>query len=212
MRRAISIALMAALIAGAFALPVSATSGPRSGKSTLAEQILKDADGRFDRRWSDYDVIGEIVKAILGSGVSTQLGAAADPNVELTAFLPNDRAFRRLAHDLTGQWIRNEADIIPALLTAVGGDLALVNAIVEYHVVPGKITAKAALRSDGAELTSIMGAGFEVDVRSRRWKKVELIDNDPDLRNPRLIRWDLNNYASNGIWHGIDRVLIPIDV
>ena len=56
-----------------------------------------------------------------------------------------DRAFRRLAHDLTGQWIKKEADIIPALLTAVGGDMALVNAIVEYHVVPGKITSRTAL-------------------------------------------------------------------
>lgn len=212
MRRAISIALMAALIAGAFALPASAKSGNKGETTTLADQILADADGRFDRRWSDYDIIGEIVRTILDSGISTQLGAAADPNVELTAFLPNDRAFRRLAHDLTGQWIRSEADIIPALLTAVSGDLALVNAIVEYHVVPGKITAKTALRSDGAELTSIMGASFEVDVKNRRRAKVELIDNDPDLRNPRLIRWDLNNYATNGIWHGIDRVLIPIDV
>jgi len=212
MRRAISIALMAALIAGAFALPASAKSGNKGEATTLADQILADADGRFERRLSDYDIISEIVRAILDSGISTQLGAAADPNVELTAFLPNDRAFRRLAHDLTGQWIRNEADIIPALLTAVSGDLALVNAIVEYHVVPGKITARTALRSDGAELTSIMGASFEVDVKNRRRAKVELIDNDPDLRNPRLIRWDLNNYATNGIWHGIDRVLIPIDV
>jgi uncharacterized surface protein with fasciclin (FAS1) repeats len=212
MRRAISIALMAALIAGAFALPASAKSANKGETTTLADHILADADGRFDRRWSDYDIISEIVRAILDSGISTQLGAAADPNVELTAFLPNDRAFRRLAHDLTGQWIRNEADIIPALLTAVSGDLALVNAIVEYHVVPGKITARTALRSDGAELTSIMGASFEVDVKNRRRAKVELIDNDPDLRNPRLIRWDLNNYATNGIWHGIDRVLIPIDV
>jgi uncharacterized surface protein with fasciclin (FAS1) repeats len=203
---------MAALIAGAFALPASAKSANKGETTTLADHILADADGRFDRRWSDYDIISEIVRAILDSGISTQLGAAADPNVELTAFLPNDRAFRRLAHDLTGQWIRNEADIIPALLTAVSGDLALVNAIVEYHVVPGKITARTALRSDGAELTSIMGASFEVDVKNRRRAKVELIDNDPDLRNPRLIRWDLNNYATNGIWHGIDRVLIPIDV
>jgi hypothetical protein len=51
-----------------------------------------------------------------------------------------------------------------------------------------------------------------VDVKSKRWGKVALVDNEPDLRNPRLIRRDLDNRASNGIWHGIDRVLIPIDL
>ena len=212
MRRAVSIALMAALVAGAIALPASAKSGQKTAKSTLGEQILADADGRFDRKWSDYDIIGEIVKAILDSGIPTQLGASVDPNVELTAFLPNDKAFRQLAYDLTGKRIWKESMVIPAILDAVGGDLALVNAIVEYHVVPGKIKAKTALRSDGVELTSIMGASFEVDVVSKRRVKVQLIDNDPDLRNPRLIRRDLDNRASNGVWHGIDRVLIPIDV
>jgi uncharacterized surface protein with fasciclin (FAS1) repeats len=116
-----------------------------------------------------------------------------------------------LAHDLTGRWVK-EADVIPAILEAVGGDLALVNAVVEYHVVPGKIKSKTAFRSDGVVLTSIMGAAFEVDVKSKRWGKVALVDNEPDLRNPRLIRRDLDNRASNGIWHGIDRVLIPIDL
>jgi uncharacterized surface protein with fasciclin (FAS1) repeats len=201
---------MAAMIAGAFALPAFAGSGQKSGKTTLGEQILADADGKYDRRSWDYDVIGEVVKAILDSGIPTQLGASVDPNAELTVFLPNDRAFRRLAHDLTGEWVKKEADIIPAILGAVGGDLALVNAVVEYHVVPGKIKARTAFRSDGAVLTSIMGASFEVDVKGK--KRLVLIDNEPDLRNPKLIRRDLDNRASNGIWHGIDRVLIPVDL
>jgi uncharacterized surface protein with fasciclin (FAS1) repeats len=211
MRRAISVAVIGALLFGALALPAGATGGHR-GRTTLGEQILADANGKFDRRWSDYDIIGEIVKAILDSGTPTQLRAAVDPDAELTVFLPNDRAFRRLARDLTGTWVKREADVIPAILGAVGGDLALVNSIVEYHVVSGKVTARTALRSDGATLTSIMGAGFTVDVISKRKVKVALIDNDPDLRDPRLVRRDLDNRASNGIWHGIDRVLIPIDV
>jgi len=195
------------MIVGVFAMPALARGG---SKPTLGEQILADADGKFDRRSWDYDIIGEIVKAILDSGIPTQLGASVDPNAELTVFLPNDRAFRRLAHDLTGEWVKKEADVIPAILGAVGGDLALVNAVVEYHVVGGKIKAKTAFRSDGQTLTSIMGAGFEVDVKGK--KRVVLIDNDPDLRNPNLVRRDLDNRASNGIWHGIDRVLLPIDV
>ena len=38
-----------------------------------------------------------------------------------------------------------------------------------------------------------------------------LRDNDPDLRDPRL-RSPINLNASNGIIHGINRVLIPIDL
>jgi uncharacterized surface protein with fasciclin (FAS1) repeats len=208
MRRSISLILATAMLVGVSAMPAFAKGG--SAKTTLGEQILADADGRFDRRSWDYDIIGEVVKAILDSNIETRLGASVDPNAQLTAFLPNDQAFRHLAKDLTGQWIEREADLIPAILGAVGGDLALVNAVVEYHVVPGKIRSKDAFRADGVTLTSIMGAGFEVDVKGK--KRVTLIDNEPDLRNPRLIRKDLDNRASNGIWHGIDRVLIPIDL
>jgi len=149
MRRSISLALATAMIVGVFAMPALARGG---SKPTLGEQILADADGKFDRRSWDYDIIGEIVKAILDSGIPTQLGASVDPNAELTVFLPNDRAFRRLAHDLTGEWVKKEADVIPAILGAVGGDLALVNAVEEYNVVGGKIKAKTTFHYEGQTL------------------------------------------------------------
>ena len=38
-----------------------------------------------------------------------------------------------------------------------------------------------------------------------------LIDNDPDLENPRLT-FPINVVASNGIIHTITRVLIPLDL
>jgi hypothetical protein len=197
------------LVAGALAVPAAAQS-----PSTLADQILADADGQYDRNWYDFDVIGEIVKAILapGSGVTSQLGAAAGP-VEggITAFLPNDRAFQVLAWDLTGRWYRSEADLIPAILGVV--DLQTVNTIVEYHVVPGvTIDSATALQSDNAVLTTLMGATFKVDVISKRWAIVQLVDNDRNDLNPFLVKSKLDNVASNGIWHGISLVLRPIDV
>ena len=207
MRRKIASALLAGLMTALVAAPAMASEYP-----TLGEQILADADGKFDKNSRDYDIIGEVVLAIVTSGIDTQLGASLDPDVELTAFLPNDRAFQRLAYDLTGQWIRDEAQVIPALLDAVNGDLALINAIVEYHVVPGVIDSSVALGADGVSLTSIMGASFTVDVKSAKLARVILVDNEPDLHNPFLITGDLDNYASNGVWHGISRVLIPIDL
>lgn len=208
MRRSIASALVAGLIATVIAVPALADEAP----PTLGEQILADADGEFDRNSRDYDVIGEIVLAIVQSGIDTQLGASLDPTVELTVFLPDDRAFRRLAYDLTGTWIRDESALIPAILDAVGGDLALINAVVEYHVIPGVIDSSVAAGADGVSLTSIMGASFTVDVFNNARGTIALIDNEPDLKNARLDPRDLDNYASNGVWHGISRVLIPIDL
>lgn len=207
MRRSIATALIAGLVATALAIPASAETPP-----TLGEQILADADGQFDNNPRDYDIVGEIVLAIVESGIPTQLGASLDPSAELTVFLPNDRAFKRLAHDLTGKWVNDESNVIPAILDAVGGDLGLVNAVVEYHVVGGVIDSSIALGADGVSLTSIMGASFTVDVRNPRSGNVALRDNEPDVKDPRLVVRDLDNFASNGVWHGISRVLIPIDL
>ncbi|MDH3463847.1 MAG: hypothetical protein OEM32_09515 [Acidimicrobiia bacterium] len=83
---------MAGLMATVIAVPAMATDAP----PTLGEQILADADGHYDRNSRDYDVIGEVVLAIVESGIDTQLGASLDPSAELTVFLPDDQAFGRL--------------------------------------------------------------------------------------------------------------------
>ena len=180
----------------------------------MAEQILADADGEFDRDRYDFDIIGEVVKAILdpSNEVTSQLGAAAQVvDGGITAFLPNDRAFQLLAWDLTGKWIRDESKIIPAILSVV--DLQTVNTIVEYHVIAGAtIDSAAALQADGVSLTSVMGASFTVDVLNQKRALVRLIDNDRNDWDPFLVRSKLDNVASNGIWHGISQVLRPIDV
>ena len=43
-------------------------------------------------------------------------------SVPLTAFLPTDRALRRLAHDLTGKSYGSEAKVFEALAGALGVD------------------------------------------------------------------------------------------
>jgi uncharacterized surface protein with fasciclin (FAS1) repeats len=208
MRRTIATLLSASLLVGVMALPAAAVP------STLAEQILADADGEFDRDRYDFDIIGEVVKAILdpSNEVTSQLGAAAQVvDGGITAFLPNDRAFQLLAWDLTGKWIRDESKIIPAILSVV--DLQTVNTIVEYHVIAGAtIDSAAALQADGVSLTSVMGASFTVDVLNQKRALVRLIDNDRNDWDPFLVRSKLDNVASNGIWHGISQVLRPIDV
>ena len=55
--------------------------------------------------------------------------------------------------------------------------------------------------------------------RSTRWptlsfgvRFIQLVDNAPKLPNPYLNVFALNQRASNGVIHGITRVLIPVDI
>ena len=91
----------------------------------------------------------------------------ADGSVPLTAFLPTDRAFRRLAHDLTGKWYGSEAKVFGALAGALGVDT--IENVLLYHVVPGAtISYRQALRSNGAVLNTAL-SGTTVTVKVSCW-------------------------------------------
>lgn len=211
MRRKITTFLLAALMMVLAAAPATADDAP---EATLADMILADADGRYDWKFWDYDIIGEVVLALIGAAeagvIETDLLAAADPDAELTVFLPDDMAFRRLAYDLTGKWIWRESKIIPALIEAVDGDLQLINDIVEYHVVPGLVIDSAtAANADGAVLPTVQGETIRVKVKERWWgPRIVLVDQNKDFRNARVDLRDVDNFAANGVWHGITRVML----
>lgn len=213
--RRITTFLIAGLMVVLTAVPAGADD---TSEATLADMILADADGRYDWKFWDYDIIGEIVLALVGAAeagdIETDLLASADPTATLTVFLPDDMAFRKLAYDLTGEWIWRESKIIPALLEAVDGDLQLINDIVEYHVVPGlAIDSATAAGADGAVLPTVQGETIKVRVKDRWWgPAIFLIDKDRDLRNARVDLRDVDNHAVNGIWHGITRVMLHLDV
>lgn len=204
MRRAIATAAMVAVIASVFALPASAVI--RNDSKSLGDQITSDT--RYDWRGRDYDIIGNAVDVL---GLDTTLDSG-----EYTVFLPNDRAMKRLVYDLTGEWVWRESQVIDKLLTAVaplGDPATVVTNVILYHVVPGTVDSAAALSLDGESVgTALEGATFEIDVRSERRAIVRLEDVADGVRDPYLIRWDLDNFASNGVWHGISRVLLPVDV
>jgi uncharacterized surface protein with fasciclin (FAS1) repeats len=91
-----------------------------------------------------------------------------------------------------------------------GLGLETVRAVLEYHIVGSRITYGQALKSNGAAITTLGGSSFTVSVSGSWIKTVTLIDNDPDLRNPKVVLPNLA--ASNGVAHAIDRVLLPINV
>jgi len=80
--------------------------------------------------------------------------------------------------------------------------------------VPGAtIDRKAAVKADGAKLTTAAGSTVTVDV-TRCWyrsPRVTLIDADRNDRNPRVVVFDINR-GNKQIAHAIDRVLRPVDL
>lgn len=199
----------AALVApAAVATPAVATP---TGTTSLASVLAADGDA-FDRNWYDFDIVDQAVAAVLAAKPDSAVAVLADGSVPLTAFLPNDRAFQVLAFDLTHRWERTEEGVLTRIAGAVGIDA--VEQVLLYHVVPGAtITARQALRSDGAELTTAQGGTTEVDVLSRWFLLVRLVDQDRTDRDPFLVASKLNiNKGNVQIAHGISAVLRPLDL
>ncbi|TIC88874.1 fasciclin domain-containing protein [Nocardioides sp. GY 10113] len=191
--------------------PGAAEASTPKGTTSLAEVLTSDGN-RFDRNSRDYDIVTEAVLAVVGAKTDSPVGLLADGTVPLTAFIPNDVSFRRLAYDLTGQWIRSERRIFNTLVDAVGVDA--IEQVLLYHVVPGAtITSSQALKADGVDLTTAQGATFEVDVVFKRLGVVRLRDQDKDDVDPFLNPWALDiNRGNQQIAHGIVFVLRPIDL
>jgi len=200
------------ILAGAAALIGLVSFAPAAAeaqtKPTLADILLsdsaKDGPGGFDHRSKDYDIVTQAVLLF-----PDLVAAASDPNAQLTVFLPNDGAFRRLVYDVTGTWYRSEQKIFDAV-ASLGTDT--VKQVLQYHIVGSSIPFSAALKADGAKLDTLLPGGqIEVDVRHHK-PRIKLIDADTNDRDARVVRADVGGAAANGYAHGIDRVLRPIDL
>ena len=181
-----------------------AGSNPTLAEILLSDSAQDDADG-FDRNRWDYDIVTQAVLLF-----PDLVEAASNPDAELTVFLPNDQAFRRLVGEITGERLRSEADVFAAV-ASLGTDT--VKNVLLYHIVPASISYRDAKRADGAVLDTLLdGSTIEVDVRGRWWKRITLIDADTDDRDPTVVRPNIGGAAANGYAHGINRVLRPIDL
>jgi uncharacterized surface protein with fasciclin (FAS1) repeats len=208
-RTPLSRRLLAALgitMAAAVAVPAMVNADGKKDTSNLSlAQILlsdsaKDDANGFDRNPNDFDIV---TQALL---LFPDLVEAASNPGDYTVFLPTDYAFRLLVKDLTGKKVFKESDVFAAV-ASLGTDT--VKTVLTYHIVPGaRIDYKAATKADGVALKTLQGNSITVDVRGKN--RVVLMDGDPDLRDPRVII--PNIMASNGIAHGINRVLIPVNI
>lgn len=203
----IGMGLGIALAAAAFTAATPA-SPAGAAPATIADVVLSDsakdnAQG-FDRNWHDYDIVTQAVLLF-----PDLVAAVSDPNASLTVLAPNDQAFRLLASELTKKHFRNEADVFAAV-ASLGTDT--VKTVLTYHIVGAKLGASTVLNSDDAQVATLGGGTFAVDVINKRKKIVQFVDGDPNARNARLVQADLGGALANGFIHGVDRVLRPIDL
>jgi uncharacterized surface protein with fasciclin (FAS1) repeats len=97
-----------------------------------------------------------------------------------TVFAPTDVAFAKIPSEQ---------------LSAILADKALLTKILTYHVVPGKLAASDVLSS--CSLTSVEGSAI----------KVSLDGSDAFVNQSKITLTDV--FASNGVIHVIDTVLLP---
>ena len=206
-------ALTLAAAGTALAAPTAMASG-YAGTTPLSDVLLADGDTFDDNIW-DYDIVTQAALTVIeATGGDTDVALLTQGDVALTAFIPRDIAFYRLVEDLTGTWPSSEEEAFE-VVASLGVDT--VEKVLLYHVVPGgPIDSTAALGADGARLvTADDGNTFKVNVINRANGSfgIKLVDQDPDLRNPWVIKTQLDINAGNKqLAHGISRVLIPVDL
>jgi len=181
-------------------------SAARHHHRSLAAVLTSDGN-KFDHNSHDFDIVTQAVLAVLKAKPSSPVSVLTHGKTRVTAFVPTDQAFRALVFDLTGKWLKKESNVF-AVVASLGIDT--VETVLLYHVVPGAtITGRAALRSDGAALTTAAGPAITVDVICRHW--VTLKDADTNDRNPTVVAFDINK-GNKQIAHAINRVLRPVDL
>lgn len=205
--RLAAVAATAALAAtGLASIPAPASAGESPSIASLLA-----ADGlEFDGTWKDFDILDQAVNDVLEAKPESPVALLADGSVELTAFAPTDRAFRKLVTDVAGTMPADE-ETTYELLSTVGVDT--IESVLLYHVIPGApITARQAVKADGTRLTTANGAKLTVDYRKKSGR-IYLIDRDKDDRNAYVRASQANlNKGNPQIAHGISEVLRPIDL
>ncbi len=133
----------------------------------------------------------DIVDTAVANGSFTTLAAALQAggliatlksDGPFTVFAPTDEAFAKLPEGTVEMLLLPEnKDQLVAILT--------------YHVVPGKVSAAEVVKLDSA--TTVNGSDVQIDVR----------DGDVYINDSLVIMADV--YASNGVIHVVDTVILP---
>ncbi|GAA4129469.1 hypothetical protein GCM10022215_42010 [Nocardioides fonticola] len=204
-------ALAAASMVGTGAATAKPAAPAKAAGETSLATVLAADGSKYDKNHQDFDILEAAVTTVLQAKPDSPLAAVADGSKRLTLFAPTDAAFIKLAKLLTGEKPASEKKAAAAIVGAVDTDT--LEAVLLYHVVPGKTLGSKkvlAAAAEKAELTTAQGG--TVGVRPNP-KPVRLVDADPDVKDPKAIVKLLDiNKGNKQIAHGIDRVLLPINL
>jgi uncharacterized surface protein with fasciclin (FAS1) repeats len=173
------------------------------GTKSLASILT--AKNSFDRINANFAILTAAVLAVLKAKPNSPVKVLTEGDVALTAFIPNDAAFKNLVRSLTNNPVPSESYAFK-IVASLGIDK--VEQILLYHVVPGApILSETALQANGAVLnTALTGKVIKVSVRGN---KIQLDDYNM-LRNPKVILFGIDaNRGNNQVAHTIDYVLLP---
>src|SRR3954467_1118238 len=119
------------LAAVAFGAPAQAhTKTKPLGTKSLAAVLTADKSG-FDRNSRDFDVLTAAVLAVLAAKPASPVKVLTDGNVALTAFVPNDGAFRQLAKEVSKK--KSLPSEKQAFAPVAGLGIDTVQASLRYH-------------------------------------------------------------------------------
>ncbi|CAN5293237.1 MAG: fasciclin domain-containing protein [Nocardioides sp.] len=182
-------------------------ANPELGTTSLAKVLAADGQ-KFDDKAKDFDIVEAALYAVLDAKPTSPLRRIANGKTRVTAFLPTDGAFRAFVKDLTGKSVSKESNVLGDVVE-IAGSVDVVEAILLYHVVAGKIlTSPKVLKADGQAIETALGESFRVNVNK---SGVLLKDKDTDDANPSVVMLDINR-GNRQVAHGIDKVLRPINL
>ncbi len=172
MRKLVVWVVAALMTVGVIAPVTNAQSG------TIADIVVSIAT----RENPEFSILLAAVQAADPSIVA----ALANPDANLTVFAPTDRAFVAL---LNGLGLSAEQLL---------ANRTLLNNVLRYHVVEGRISAAAAIEAQGNFVPTLLRGD---DLLVSASNGVVYVDSS------RVITTDIN--ADNGVIHVIDTVLVP---
>ena len=170
------IALVAVLTAGLIALPGSALAGGCKASACSAKSSTPDIVDTAVKAGS----FETLVTAVKAAGLVDTLKGEGP----FTVFAPSDEAFAKLPEGTVEDLLKPE-------------NKEKLQAILTYHVVPGKVMA-----SDVVELSSAKTVqGQEVSVKSD--------DAGVQIDGAKVVKADIE--TANGVIHVIDSVILPTE-
>ena len=186
--------------------PISPAQAEEEALKTMPlTEVLNLPRASFDDNLGDYDIFTQLFMDVWGALPESTVSAISQGDVALTAFVPTDRAFRKLVRHLTGSASKNEEALAAAALSLGAETL---EKVILYHVVVGNpILSPAALEANGAVLNTAAGQTFRVKVEGTT---ITLIDKSKKHKNAVVLlsKVDINK-GNKQVAHGINQVMLP---